>query len=90
MYYQILPKAMRGLSRDALEYLSAHSGEAYFRTQDGELEVAQLEKLRANADRARYEPERRDRLRAATLTTLVPAAVGGGAGAIAAWWLTSL
>jgi hypothetical protein len=82
MNRQIEPQAMRRLPRNELEYLAAHSGEAYFRTQNGQLAVAQIEKLRANADRARYELERRDRLKAAFLTTVLAAAVGGAAGGV--------
>lgn len=39
-------------------------------------------KLRANADRPRYEFERRDRWASGVLTTVVAAAVGGAAGGV--------
>jgi hypothetical protein len=88
MRSQILPSAIRQLGRDELEYLAAHSGEAFFVNQEGALLRGQIEKLRANADRARYELERRDRIKASSLVTFIAAAIGGGAGGLVVWLLS--
>lgn len=77
---QIRPEMMRRMRRSDLEYIAAHSGIVMV-FRDGELVQHREEKLRENAERARYVLERRDRLRAASWTTFLAAAVGGAAGA---------
>lgn len=69
------------MRRSDLEYIAAHSGIVMV-FRDGQLVEHREEKLRENAERSRYVLERRDRIRVASLTTLLAAAVGGAAGAV--------
>ena len=83
---QITPKAIKRMKRHHLEYLAAHSGEVYYVIEkrdltegvDPEFEAVRSHniKLQANAVRATYELEHRDRVRGVITTTSIAAAIG--------------
>jgi len=93
MRSQILPDAMKRMRRKDLEYLAAHSGDVFYimehaseNAEDDEptRQIHRLnnEKLQANAVRAKYELERRDRVRGVITTTAIAAAIGAVAGGL--------
>lgn len=93
MRSQITPDALKRVQRKHLEYLAAHSGDVFLvveKTLHGD-DVKDVPprvikqhnvKLQANAVRATYELERRDRVRGVITTTFIAAAIGAIVGGL--------
>ena len=91
---QITPQAMKRMKRRHLEYIAAHSGDVTLimqpMTADGQVMENEEKhlvsgrnlKLQENAFRAKYELERRDRVRGVITTTFIAALIGAIVGGL--------